>query len=40
LNIGANFALADKVSIITTVGVGMTTDAPDMMVSVRVPFSF
>lgn len=40
LNLGATFALSDRVSLLTSVGVGMTTDAPDVTVSARVPFRF
>lgn len=40
LNLGANFALTDQLSLLTTVGLGMTSDAPDMILSVRVPFRF
>lgn len=39
-NLGATFALTEKISLLTTLGVGMTTDAPDMVLSIRVPFKF
>ncbi|MBD2842130.1 hypothetical protein [Erythrobacter rubeus] len=40
LNLGATFAISDRISLLTSVGVGMTTDAPDVTVSARVPFRF
>ena len=40
MNLGANFALTDRLAIITNVGIGMTQDAPDMILSVRVPYRF
>lgn len=40
LNLGATFAVSNRVSLLANVGVGMTTDAPDMVLSVRVPFRF
>lgn len=40
VNLGASFALNDRLSLLTTVGIGMTSDAPDMVVSVRLPFRF
>src|SRR3546814_17452416 len=39
-NVGATFSLSDKIALLTTLGVGMTSDAPDMVLSVRVPFRF
>jgi hypothetical protein len=40
VNLGANFALTDRLAIITNVGIGMTQDAPDMTLSLRVPYRF
>lgn len=40
LNFGATFALSDTTSLLTSVGIGMTTDAPDFTISARVPFRF
>jgi hypothetical protein len=40
LNIGANFALNQRLAVITNVGIGMTNDAPDMLLSLRVPYRF
>jgi len=39
-NIGATFALSNRISLLTTLGVGMTADAPDMVFSLRLPFTF
>ncbi len=39
-NVGASFAINRRVSLLTTLGIGLTSDAPDMLLSVRVPFSF
>ncbi len=40
LNLGATFALSDKMTLITNASVGMTADAPDMVLSLRVPVRF
>ena len=40
LSLGATFALSSRTSLLASVGVGLTTDAPDMILSVRVPFRF
>lgn len=40
LNLGATFSLTQKLALLTTLGLGMTTDAPDMILSVRLPFRF
>ncbi|MGB3471942.1 MAG: hypothetical protein WBA51_14065 [Erythrobacter sp.] len=40
LNFGATFALSERISLLTGVGIGMTTDAPDVTLSARVPFRF
>ena len=39
-NLGATFAVSEKLSLLANVGVGMTDDAPDMTVSVRAPMRF
>lgn len=40
LNLGATFAINEHASVIANVGVGMTTDAPDAVFTLRVPFTF
>jgi len=40
VNLGATFALTNRIALLTTLGIGMTRDAPDMTFSVRLPFSF
>jgi hypothetical protein len=40
LNLGATFAVSRKASILANIGVGVTEDAPDMTLSVRVPYRF
>lgn len=40
MNFGATFALARNVSLLGNVSIGMTADAPDMVVSLRLPFRF
>ncbi len=40
LNMGATFAISDRISLLTSVGIGMTTDAPDVTISARIPFRF
>ena len=40
LNFGATFGLTQFLAILTNVGVGITPDAPDMTVSVRLPWRF
>ena len=40
MNFGATFALGQNVSLLGTVSIGMTTDAPDMVVSLRLPMRF
>lgn len=39
-NLGANFSLSDRLALITTFGIGVTQDAPDMSLSVRMPYRF
>lgn len=38
MNIGATFALNPRTTLITNVGIGLTDDAPNMVVSLRFPF--
>ncbi len=40
VNLGATFSLGQRLSLITTVGIGLTDDSPDMVVGVRVPYRF
>lgn len=40
MNFGATFALAKNVSLLGSVGIGMTADAPDMIVSLRLPIRY
>lgn len=40
LNVGATFSLNDTTTLITNLGVGLTDDAPNMILSVRVPLRF
>jgi hypothetical protein len=40
LNLGATFSLTDRLTLLTNLGVGITQDAPDMTVMVRVPYQF
>jgi hypothetical protein len=40
LNIGATFSMSEQLSLIANLGAGLTDDAPDMTVSLRVPYSF
>ncbi len=40
LNLGATFAINQHASVIANVGLGMTTDAPDSVFTIRVPFTF
>lgn len=39
-NFGASFALTRKISLLTSLGIGLTSDAPDLTFGVRLPFSF
>lgn len=39
-NFGASFALNRKISLLTSLGIGLTSDAPDLTFGVRLPFSF
>jgi len=40
MNIGATFSLSEHTTLITNVGIGLTADAPNMIVSMRIPFRF
>ncbi len=40
VNIGATFSLSRHLSLISTVGIGLTDDSPDLAVSVRLPYRF
>lgn len=40
VNLGANFSLSERLALITTLGFGVTQDAPDMLLSVRMPYRF
>lgn len=39
-NLGANFSLTDRLALIATFGIGVTEDAPDMSVGIRLPYRF
>ncbi|MBA2777867.1 hypothetical protein H1D44_03035 [Halomonas kenyensis] len=38
LNLGATYAMSDRISLVTSVGVGLTDDAPDIALNFRLPF--
>jgi hypothetical protein len=40
LNLGATYALSDRLSMLFNVGAGLTPDAPDLTLSLRFPYSF
>jgi hypothetical protein len=40
VNLGATFSMGRNLSLITTVGIGLTDDSPDMVVGVRLPYRF
>lgn len=40
LNIGATYALSDRSSWVTNVGIGLNTDAPDVTFSMKFPYTF
>lgn len=40
LNFGATFSLSERVSLLANVSIGMTADAPDMIVGLRLPVRF
>jgi len=39
-NIGLTFAASDRASFIANVGIGLTSDAPDVQFGIRVPYTF
>ncbi len=40
LNLGATFSLSNRLTLLTNLGVGITQDAPDMSLTVRLPYQF
>lgn len=40
VNLGATFSLGRSLSLISTVGIGLTDDSPDMVVGLRLPYRF
>lgn len=40
LNLGATYALSDRLSMLVNLGAGLTPDAPDLSLSLRFPYSF
>lgn len=40
VNLGATFSLGQRLSLVSTVGIGLTDDSPDMVVGVRIPYRF
>ena len=40
VNLGATFSLSDRLSLVSTVGIGLTDDSPDMTVNIRLPYRF
>ncbi len=40
INLGATYAMSDKLSMVTSVGIGLTPDAPDVIFSMKFPYSF
>lgn len=40
LNFGATYALSDRLSLVANIGAGLTPDAPDLTVSLRLPYTF
>jgi hypothetical protein len=40
LNLGATFSLTNRLTLLANLGVGTTDDAPDTVVSVRLPYRF
>jgi len=39
-NVGLTFALTDRLSILSNLGIGLTNDAPDVQFGMRFPYSF
>jgi uncharacterized protein with beta-barrel porin domain len=40
LNLGATFSLSNRLALLANLATGITDDAPDMTVSVRLPYRF
>lgn len=40
LNIGVTYALTQHLTVVTNVGVGLTTDAPDVQLGIKLPYRF
>ena len=40
MNFGVTYALGERTSLLTNIGAGLTDDAPDMSISVKVPYTF
>ncbi len=40
VNLGATFSLGQQLSLVSTVGIGLTDDSPDMVVGLRLPYRF
>lgn len=40
VNLGATFTLGRHLSLVSTVGIGLTDDSPDMVVGLRIPYRF
>ena len=40
VNLGATFSLGERLSLVSTVGIGLTDDSPDMVVGLRLPYRF
>lgn len=40
LNVGASFALSDRIALLANVSAGITDDAPDMQIGLRLPIRF
>lgn len=40
LNLGATFSMSERLALIANVAAGLTEDAPDMVVSLRLPYRF
>ena len=40
LNFGVTYAMSDKLSMVASVAMGVTPDAPDVTVGVKFPYNF
>ncbi len=40
LNVGASLALTRQLTLVTNIGIGLTTDAPDVQLSFKFPYQF